>query len=433
MANPYLTPEQQKQINSKTPAPAAPAAPAPKPATPPNPLAGIDYAIGKQKASVPAAPVSFNGGQVYNPTTAPYGFDQSAPGVNEQFWNNNQSLWLQSPELDWVDAAQSQFNDPWTGELANQKLMGTIANPGAGQQYWAGIQGSANTPTGAEQVIQGGYKSPNNAQTAFGMTQERMPGAFQPQFDAYYDRMKDKVMSDVNSQSAARGAYGSNYALNNSIGAGLDVEAQRAKASTDFMFQDSANQMAWLNSLANQGRGADLSGLGIYGANMAGAQYGLDKTKTMGDLAFRAEDTAFNKQKALSDIAFGVDEHRADRLGAGISTALASDQAHRGRLEGAFDASNIAQGNREDRINTLYGQNAQFSNDVLDFVGQNYDALLGGDQAMSEQQIQAMIAQTADQRGWDQQTQERIFRDVKTAVDAIIENKAAGVAGGKTS
>jgi hypothetical protein len=369
-------------------------------------------------------PISLQGGNVsYNPTTAPYGFDMSTPGVREQFWDQNQGMWFDSPSLDWVDQQLPQFQDPWFGETWNQQNIGTMGAPGAGQQFWNGISGQYNQMSPAEKALQQGYKGPNNAQTAFDMTKSRLPGSLEPQFDAYYDRMKQKVMSDVNSQSAARGAYGSNTALNNTIGAGLDVEAQRAKAATDFSLADSANQRDWLSSLGTQGRNADLSGLDIFGANKDAAQYGLDRTKTFGDLAFRAEDTDFNKRKTMSDIAFGIDDSRRNRLDSGISTAFGSDAAHHGQLQDAYRAAGDAQNAREGRIGGLYDDVSGMSNDVMNFMMQNYDKLLGGDMQMSDQEMEAMIAQTADERGWNDQEKERFARDLKAGVEAYAAAK----------
>lgn len=387
-------------------------APAPPPVPPPAPV----------------QPIAFNGGH-YNPTTAPFGFDQSMPGVQEQFWNNNQGMWFESPSLDWVDSVLPQFQDPWAGEQAIAGSMGKPAG-GRGSDYWDGISGSMNSPTGAEQAIMGGYKGPNNAQTAFDITKGRLPGSFQPGFDAYYDRMHDKVMSDVNSQSAARGVYGSNSALNNSIGAGLDVEANRSKAHTDFMFADSANQRNWLDSLSNQGRSADQTGLDIFGANKTAAQFGLDKTKTLADIAFEADRGELDRDKFDLTKADTLDSLKRSRLDSGISTAFGSDAAHRGRLDTAFDASGQAQDQREGRVNTLYNQLSGFSNDVQDFVMQNYDALLGGDTQMSDQELEAMIAQTADERGWNQQTREVMARDLKMFLDFVNGQKENAVAAG---
>ena len=328
-------------------------------------------------------------GQHFNPTTAPYGFDMTQPGQQEQFWNNNQQLWFDSPSLDWVDSKLGEFDKPMAGEAFVTDMLSSIGGPGKGQQHWNGVGGRSNQ-----------YQGPNNAQVAFDMTKSQMPGSLQPEFDKYYDRMKQKAMSDVNSQSAARGVYGSNSALNNTIGAGLDIEAQRAKAGTDFALEDSANQLAWSNSLAQQGRGADLSGLGIFGANLEADKFDVNKAAT------------------LSDIAFGLDDATLGRLGAGVSTAFGSDSAHRGRLNDAYGAAGLAQNARENRINTLEDNVSGFSNDAVNFLSENYDAILGSDQQMSDQELQTMIAQAADQRGWDQQTAERIFRDAKAIIDA---------------
>jgi hypothetical protein len=380
-------------------------------------------------APTPVQPISLQGGQVsYNPTTAPHGMDMSAPGVQEQFWNQNQGMWFDSPSLDWVDQQLPQFQDPWYGEQWNQQNMGGIGAAGAGQQYWNGIQGQANTMTGAERAVSGGYKGPNNALSAFKQTNAALPGSLQPQFDAYYDRMKQKSMSDVNAQGASRGVYGSNASLNNSIGAGIDVEAQRAAAATKFSLDDSANQRNWFDTLGTQGRNADLSATDAFGQNIEASKFGLDKTKTMGDLAFKSEQMKFDKDKSMSDIAFGVDEAKANRLGAGISTAFGSDAAHRGQLDTAFDASGNAQDQREGRINSLESKLAGFSNEVQNFFSTNYDQLLGADGQIDDAKLEAMIARTADDRGYDQYQAERLKTEIYEAAELVIGAYTGGAA-----
>jgi hypothetical protein len=373
----------------------------------------------------PPMPVAYNGGH-YNPTTAPYGYDLNSPGVSEQFWNNNQDLWMQSPQLDYVDSLLPQFTDPWAGEKQAEELMGSMGNPGAGQQYWNGVQGEFNSMGNG---LQGGYKGPNNAQEAYNMTKGMLPGSMQPKFDAYYDRMKDKVMSDVNSQSAARGAYGSNTALNNTIGAGLDVEANRAKAETDFMLADSQNQANWQGMLGNQARGADLSGLGIFDSKLKGEQFGLDKMRLGGDLAFNAEQMDFDKKQAQADLAFGLDDQKLERLGAGISTAINSHQGRRGQLNDAFDASNITQDNRESRVNQLYDRLSGMSQDVQNFFMGSYDTLLTGDMKLFEQQIDAQLAQYADARNWSDTQTAEMKQDLMDAAETYMS--IAGIGGKK--
>lgn len=364
----------------------------------------------------------------FKPTTAPFGFDQTMPGVEEQMWANNQDLWFKTPGVDWVNDNMGQFQDPWTGEQTNQRLLGTIAQPGQGQDYWAGIQGGMNQPTAAEQAISGGYRGPNNAQTAFDAMQGRIPGSLQPQWDAYYDRMAQKNMANVNAQSAARGSYGSNAALNGAIGAGLDAEALRAKDSAQFALDDSANQRAWMDSYSTAGRNADLSGQSQFQSNLDAAKYGLDKTKAYGDLAFRAEEMGFNKNKALSDIAFGIDEAKGKRLQQGADIGLAADQVYGGRLSGAFGAAGNAQNAYENRVNNLYDKNADMSEDVMQFAEDNYDKLLNSDGTVNTQGLEVMMAQLADQRGWSEQQREAFMRDVSTMIEgyAATQGKKGG-------
>lgn len=398
---------------NKTPNP-PPQAPALPPLPPPLPTA-------------PVQPISLQGGKVsYNPTTAPFGFDQSSPGVGEQFWNNNQGMWFDSPSLDWVDSLLPQFAGPQGGETWNKDHLDGIGAPGAGQQFWNGVQGGYNQMTPAEQRAQAGYQGPNNAQTAFDLTKRGMPGSLQPQFDAYYDRMADKAMSNVNTQSAARGVYGSNSALNNSIGAGLDVEAQRAKAATDFSLNDSANQRSWFDSLAGQGRAADLTNQGAFGLNLDAARSNTDRLKAYGDLAFRAEEMDFNKGKTQSDIAFGIDDAARDRLGMGIGAGLGSNAAHRGQLNDAFDAANQTQDQYEGRVNGLYNAVSGFSQDVQGFVMDNLNALLSGDRASFQAAIDAQLAQYADSRGWSDTQTAQMKQDLMDAGDTILSIYGGG-------
>src|SRR5262245_40901272 len=89
-------------VPSAPAAPTTPAVPTVGPTLPPQTWPVFDSGV---------QPISLGSGQYYNPTTAPYGFDMTAPGTREQFWNNNQGLWMQSPQLDWVDSQLGQFKD----------------------------------------------------------------------------------------------------------------------------------------------------------------------------------------------------------------------------------------------------------------------------------------------------------------------------------
>ena len=374
----------------------------------------------------PPQQIAYNG-SYYNPTTAPYGFDMSQPGQVEQLWANNQHLWMQSPQLDWINSLLPQFEDPWFGERTGEQVAGKITDPGAFQDYWNGVLGKGNTMSAAQRTVSQGYNGKNRAGEAFGMFKGAIPGSLQPAFDAYYDRMGDKAMSKVNSQAAARGVYGSNSALNNSIGAGLDVEAMRAKAGTDFALADSANQLGWMTGLSNAGRAADLSGTDAFRANLDAAASDLDRTKTLGDLAFKAEQMEFDKNKAQADIAFGVDEHKQNRLDSGISTGLALDQQYLSRLKEALGAAGEADDARGERINDLYDKQEGMSRDAINFFSQHYNNIMNTDGTINEQQLQTLLSQMAQQQGWDSRQQERIFRDITGFIDSVAGSKEAGL------
>lgn len=378
---------------NKASAPLRTATNPPVPPVPPTPPGFVPPVSAFSQNTNPVQPISMGGGQHYNPTTAPFGFDQSTPGYEEQNWQNNQNLWMQNPTGDWVQDTLPEFSGPWASETKGQEVSNTIGQPGAFQNFYEGIRGGMNTK--------------NNAQTAFDLTQGRIPDSFQPQFDAYYDRMKDKVMGDVAAQGAARGVYGSSGNLNGTIGAGLDIEAERAKAATDFMLKDSENQRSWLDSFSNQGRAADLSG--------------NERLKTYGNFAQDAERLEFDKNKEAFNIAKDADEVKHTRLVEGINTAFGIDDRQLNRVQGAQGAASGAQQAFENRTNKLYEAVSGFSSDVQDFVMENYSGLINGDGTANDQAIEAAIAKAADERGWSDQQQERIFRDVKAAIDLAIK------------
>lgn len=400
------------------------------PSVPPSPATTAPTLPQNQNGPIFDAPqpMAYNGGY-YNPTTASFGYDQSQPGQVEQLWSNNQALWFDTPQLDYVDSLLPQYSDPWAGERQAEDTMSTIANPGAGQQYWNGQQGAFNT-MGAN--VTGGYNGKNRAAEAYELTKGMLPGSMQPKFDAYYDRMKEKTMGDVNAQSAARGAYGSSAGLNGSIGAALDVEAQRAKAETDFMLADSANQANWQGILGNQGRNADLSGLGAFDADMRGAQFGLDKMRLGGDLAFRSEEMDFNKKKSQADIAFGLDEARNNRLSTGAEIGLGVDAARLNRANSAAEVAGQAQDAFEDRTNKLYDNISGMSQDVQNFFMNSYDTILSGDIRAVEQEIDAYLAQFADARGWSDTQQDEMKQDLMDAAETYMSVKGIGGYSGGT-
>lgn len=214
-------------------------------------------------------------GTGYTPTTAPYGMDQTNPGVAEQFWNQNQNLWMQPPG----------------GQ------QGAFGGRGAGQQFW--------------NQIQGGYNQASQS--------------LQPQFDAAFDRAKEQAVGTANQQAAARGAYGSSAALNNVGNVAANVEAQRAGAASDFALQNAANQRAATGLYGNLAFGAGRE-----------AQQGINDDLARTNAGFAAALATQNARRGRTQDAFG---NQLGYLNTVLPWAQGQYENAFNADQGAFDAS----------------------------------------------------------------------------------------------
>jgi hypothetical protein len=331
----------------------------------------------------------------YN-TTAPFGMDQSMPGVAEQNWQNNQDKWYQQPQLDWANTQMQTFGDKGFGEDYNQKNVSQFGAPGEGQQYWNKVEGKFNEV--------GQYKDPNLAAESYRRTVQNLPGSIQPTFDAAFDRASEKAVGLANSQASARGAYGSSAALNGVNSVITDIEAARANRHGDFALQDSANQRNWLDSAANQGRSADLSNLGAFGANLSGLGQ-------FSDMAFRSEGADLARDKFASDTAFGIQDAEQGRTSMGIDSALGIDGSNLNRLNAGFNASSGAQTHRDNRLQGALDNVRNFQGDVTRNIGGQIEAMFGGNDAALQGAIEAKLGMT--------------FNNKNDAINALQSNRQA--------
>jgi hypothetical protein len=342
----------------------------------------------------PAAPTP--GASGHSATQSPWGIDQSMPGVAEQNWDQNQDMWYNSPQLDWASQQLPQFGTPGYGEQYNQSQMGQYGKPGEGQQYWEGLQGKFNEI--------GQYNQPNLAAESYQRTVQNLPGSIQPTFDAAFDRARDKSVGAANSQASARGAYGSSAALNGVNSVITDIEAARANRHGDFALQDSANQRNWLDSAANQGRSADLSGLGMFDANLRGAQ-------GFSDMAFRAEGADLARDKFASDTAFGIQDASEGRIGSGIDSALGIDSSRLSRVNSGQNAANSAQEARDERLQGMVDNVSDYTRNVTNFATQQIEAMFQGNDAALQAAIEAKLGMT--------------FNNKNDAINALQSNRQA--------
>jgi hypothetical protein len=361
-----------------------------------NPAAPAAAPTQKAWWEQPKPPPPKPGKSGHSATQAPWGIDQSMPGVAEQNWDQNQDMWYNSPQLDWASEQLKGFQDPMYGESFNKDNMGAFSAPGQGQQHWDAVSGKFNEI--------GQYNNPNLAAESYQRTVQNLPGSIQPTFDAAFDRARDKSVGAANQQASARGAYGSSAALNGVNSVITDIEAQRANRHGDFALQDSANQRNWLDSAANQGRSADLSGLGIAGHNLKGV-------KDFSDMAFDAEEAGLNQNKFLSETAFGIQNAEAERIGAGIDGALAIDTNELNRTNSGFDASVGAQDSRDKRLQGMVDNVSGYTDDVTKYFTQQIESMFQGNDAALQSAIEAKLGMT--------------FNNKNDAINALQSNRQA--------
>jgi hypothetical protein len=335
-------------------------------------------------------------------TTAPYGMDQSAPGAAEQNWQQNQDMWYQQPQLDWANSQMKSFGNEGFGEQYNKQNVSQFGAPGEGQQYWNQVQGQFNE--------QGQYNNPNLAAESYQRTVQNLPGSIQPTFDSAFDRASEKAVGLANSQASARGAYGSSAALNGVNSVISDIEAARANRHGDFALQDSANQRAWLDSAAGQGRSADLSSLGAFGAN-------LDGLRSFGDMAFRAEGADLARDQFSSGVASGIDNAANQRRAAGIDAAMGIDSNNLNRLNSGQNAASSAQGARQTRIDNLADHNRNQQNDMVNFLRQQYGDMFQGDEAAFQQWADGVLGVTQNAKNDDQRSEKQMADNLQQFTD----------------
>lgn len=205
-----------------------------------------------RRAEDPNAGQRFSQAQGVDPnafTKAPSSFDATSPGEYEQ-WQQNQ---------------QGQF-------------MG----PSAGQTQNAGMQGYLGSQTNAQGVS-------NSLQA-------------QPNFDAFYDRARERQAGGMNDQMAARGGYGSSAGMDMMMQGQSDLNAQQANREADYMQAHQGQRI----TAAGQADSANAAqrGLGIQGASAADAS-GLARLRAGGEAAATAQefrqgrgDTFFNRERA---------------------------------------------------------------------------------------------------------------------------------------
>ncbi len=186
-------------------------------------------------------------------------------------------------------------------------------NPSHGEVNTQGLIGQFSDPNNRAQTT-------DNSQTWFNQFSGAMPSiSAEPGFGAYFDNAKNRAAESINQAMAARGAYGSSAANDQTARAFTDLEGQRALKEADYNLQRLGEQRGWQSlggqlagsadssNLANAGMEKDWVNL-LHSMGIDASRLGLDRTNAGTDAAVAAtrdERTRgqdyFNNQLAMGD------------------------------------------------------------------------------------------------------------------------------------
>ena len=273
-----------------------------------------------------------------------------------------------------AEIAASGWGQPGSSNGAQSQLSSlNMSGPGAAESYYGNNQGVWQSPSFGEVNNQGlaqQYSDPNNRpQTTqhsndwFSQYTGSMPSiSAEPGFGAYFDNAKKRAAESINQSMAARGAYGSSAANDQTSRAFTDLEGQRALKEADYNLQRLGEQRAW-------------QGLG-------------------GQLAGQADSNALNQSKdtqgwaqLLSQLGLDASQLGLQRTNAGMDAAGAAQGAQRSRGNDYFNQQ-LASG---DRLADLYKTTMlpALDNDAQFMTDASSGGIAAGNQAAANERTNA--------------------------------------------
>jgi hypothetical protein len=251
----------------------------------------------------------------------------SGPGAGESYYNANSNVW-QAPSF---------------GEVNNQGLVGKYSNPGA--------RPATTDNSGAwNNQFQGAMPSISS----------------EPGFGSYFDNAKNRAAESINQAMAARGAYGSSAANDQTARAFTDLDGQQALKEADYNLQRLGEQRGW-QSLGGQLAGqADTNSLNnannerqwtqlLSQLGLDASQLGLSRTNAGMDAALAAQGAQrtrgqdyFNNQMSMGDRM--ADLYKSTILPALDNDAAMMEQASSGGVAAGNQAANNERTNANDTL-----------------------------------------------------------------------------------
>ncbi len=287
------------------------------------------------------------------------------PGEGAQYWNQQ----------------QGQFQDPYAGEQFARDAAQAMAPTGAAGAFNTSVQdqaedlsgysGAGNTQTqydASQQALAGGtqgqqglgqiagqydsqgqYTDTNRAGAQYTQTQGAFGDMPIAEFDPFYDRARQLATQDYNRQSAGRGVYGSSEALSGVGNVITDIEAQRANRSFDAEMQRTQEQRARQQLLGEQARQGDLSSLGAFDANLAGASTYANINNMQATQELATNQQLANQANAADTQATSAQNTQISGINALSSAANNADVAETNRFDSRTNAMEDADRTQLDR------------------------------------------------------------------------------------
>lgn len=277
-------------------------------------------------------------------------------------------------------AAQSWGSPPaglQQGQAQSHLSSLNTSGPGTGESYYGQNAGVWQSPSFGEvnnQGLVGQYSDPNNRSATtdnsgnwFNQYQGAMPNiSSEPGFGAYFDNAKNRAAESINQAMAARGAYGSSAANDQTARAFTDLEGQRALKEADYNLQRLGEQRGW-QSLGGQLAGqADTNSLNnannerqwtqlLSQLGLDASQLGLSRTNAGMDAALAAQGAQrtrgqdyFNNQMSMGDRM--ADLYKSTVLPGLDNDAAMMEQASSGGIAAGNQAANNERTNTQDTL-----------------------------------------------------------------------------------
>lgn len=353
--------------------------------------------------------------QIFPNASAPSGdFNLSNPGAGEaaigahlnDAWNlpnNSQGLY-----------AQGAFNTPTASENFYGQNAGQFQAPGAAENWFAGHSGQFDKP-GAAEDFYSAHKGDlanmpglsNHAEEAYQHTRGNMPDiASDPGLDPYYKHAAQVGTQNLNTQLAARGAYGSSVGTGQIGNLLQGLGAEQANREAQYHLDRLAEQRGWEGLQGQLASGADSSSGRIHDAK-------LSDLMGFGNLAQSAGQSSLSRLLGASGAASAAQGAQTARLSAGTSAAgqasdadiarqglaagLAgqSDSSARANLNTGVNASQALDSVRGGRIQGAFNNVLTAGQMISGAAGRNAESSMAQDYQLLTDKTQASAARYA--------------------------------------